>query len=128
MLPKVKVERPNLPVVMDHCLWDERTRKTASELGAAGLLPKPIDFSLLHQEIDRARSGRVALQRGEQLQKSEPTVMRLGGGRAKRPDLIIDDKLRRLHLQVAKAHKRLSLNRLREEQVKRHPSNFPLPH
>jgi DNA-binding response OmpR family regulator len=31
---------------------DETTRKRATELGAAGLFPKPIDFSLLRQEID----------------------------------------------------------------------------
>jgi DNA-binding response OmpR family regulator len=32
---------------------DEATRKRAAELGASGLLPKPIDFSLLRQEIDK---------------------------------------------------------------------------
>jgi DNA-binding NarL/FixJ family response regulator len=31
---------------------DETTIKRASELGAAGLLSKPIDFSLLRQKID----------------------------------------------------------------------------
>jgi CheY-like chemotaxis protein len=53
MLPKVKAERPNVPVIMITAYGDETTRKRASELGAAGLLPKPIDFSLLRQEIDR---------------------------------------------------------------------------
>ncbi len=53
MLPKVKTERPNVPVIMITAYGDEGTRKRAAELGAAGLLPKPIDFGLLRQEIDR---------------------------------------------------------------------------
>jgi CheY-like chemotaxis protein len=53
MLPKVKAERPNVPVIMITAYGDEATRRIASELGAAGLLPKPIDFSLLRLEIDR---------------------------------------------------------------------------
>lgn len=52
MLPKVKAERPNVPVIMITAYGDEATRKKAAELGAAGLLAKPIDFSLLRQEID----------------------------------------------------------------------------
>ena len=52
MLPKVKAERPNVPVIMITAYGDETTRKRATELGAAGLLPKPIDFSVLRQEID----------------------------------------------------------------------------
>jgi DNA-binding response OmpR family regulator len=32
---------------------DDETRRRALELGAAGLLPKPIDFGLLRQEIDQ---------------------------------------------------------------------------
>ena len=59
MLPVVKAERPNVPVIMITAYGDEATRKRASELGAAGLLPKPIDFSLLRQEIDQ-RLERVA--------------------------------------------------------------------
>src|SRR5262245_42015474 len=52
MLPKVKAERPNVPVIMITAYGDETTRKRAAELGAAGLLPKPIDFNLLRQKID----------------------------------------------------------------------------
>ena len=52
MLPKVKAVRPNVPVIMITAYGDETTRKRAAELGAAGLLPKPIDFSILRQEID----------------------------------------------------------------------------
>ncbi len=53
MLPVVKAERPNVPVIMITAYGDEATQKRAAELGAAGLLPKPIDFSLLRQEIDQ---------------------------------------------------------------------------
>jgi CheY-like chemotaxis protein len=53
MLPKVKAERPNVPVIMITAYGDEATRKRATELGATGLLPKPIDFSLLRQEIEQ---------------------------------------------------------------------------
>lgn len=52
MLSKVKAERPNVPVIMITAYGDEATRKKAAELGAAGLLAKPIDFSLLRQEIN----------------------------------------------------------------------------
>jgi DNA-binding NtrC family response regulator len=53
MLPKVKAERPNVPVIMITAYGDEATKKRATDLGAAGLLPKPIDFGLLRQEIDQ---------------------------------------------------------------------------
>jgi CheY-like chemotaxis protein len=52
MLPKVKAERPHVPVIMIAAYGDETTRKRAAELGAEGLLPKPIDFSVLRQRID----------------------------------------------------------------------------
>jgi CheY-like chemotaxis protein len=53
MLPKVKAERPNVPVIMITAYGDEVTKKRAAELGAAGLLAKPVDFVLLRQEIDQ---------------------------------------------------------------------------
>lgn len=53
MLPKVKAARPTVPVIMITAYGDDATRKKAIELGAAGLLTKPIDFQLLRQEIDR---------------------------------------------------------------------------
>ena len=52
MLPKVKATRPNVPVIMITAYGDEATRKKAAELGAAGLLTKPIDFCSLRGEID----------------------------------------------------------------------------
>ena len=53
MLPKVKTAQPNVPVIMITAYGDEATKKKAAELGAAGLLTKPIDFGLLRQEIDQ---------------------------------------------------------------------------
>src|SRR5262245_22646657 len=52
MLPKVKAVRPNVPVIMITAYGDEATKKKAAQLGAAGLLTKPIDFGLLRAEID----------------------------------------------------------------------------
>jgi CheY-like chemotaxis protein len=52
MLPKVKAARPNVPVIMITAYGDEATKKKAAELGASGLLTKPIDFGMLRQEID----------------------------------------------------------------------------
>src|SRR6187401_249811 len=57
MLPKMRAERPNVPVIMITAYGDEATTKRASELGAAGLLPKPIDFGLLRAEIDLRLEG-----------------------------------------------------------------------
>jgi CheY-like chemotaxis protein len=53
MLPKVKAVRPNVPVIMITAYGDEATKRKATELGAAGLLTKPIDFGLLREEIDQ---------------------------------------------------------------------------
>jgi CheY-like chemotaxis protein len=52
MLPQVKAARPDVPVIMITAYGDEATRKKAAELGADGLLTKPIDFGSLRGEID----------------------------------------------------------------------------
>jgi CheY-like chemotaxis protein len=52
MLPKVKQMRPDVPVIMITAYGDAATRRTALESGASGLLTKPIDFSVLREEID----------------------------------------------------------------------------
>ena len=52
MLPKMRAERPNVPVIMITAYGDEDTRRHAIARGAIGLLTKPIDFVLLRQEID----------------------------------------------------------------------------
>jgi CheY-like chemotaxis protein len=59
MLPKVRTERPDVPVIMITAYGDADTRRRAIEGGAVGLLTKPIDFALLRREID-ARLGQVA--------------------------------------------------------------------
>jgi CheY-like chemotaxis protein len=52
MLPKVRELRPTVPVIMITAYGDEDTKRHAIAQGATGLLTKPIDFSLLRQEID----------------------------------------------------------------------------
>jgi CheY-like chemotaxis protein len=59
MLPKVRAERPEVPVIMITAYGDADTRRKAIEHGAEGLLTKPIDFALLRQEID-TRLGHAA--------------------------------------------------------------------
>jgi CheY-like chemotaxis protein len=52
MLPKVREMRPDVPVIMITAYGDPETRRKAIEGGAEGLLTKPIDFTLLREEID----------------------------------------------------------------------------
>ena len=52
MLPKVRAERPDVPVIMITAYGDAETRRKAIERGALDLLTKPIDFALLRHEID----------------------------------------------------------------------------
>ena len=52
MLPKVRAERPDVPVIMITAYGDADTKRKAIESGATGLLTKPIDFALLREEID----------------------------------------------------------------------------
>jgi CheY-like chemotaxis protein len=59
MLPKVRAERPDVPVIMITAYGDAETRRKAIERGAVGLLTKPIDFALVRHEID-ARLGQAA--------------------------------------------------------------------
>ena len=59
LLPKVRAERPDVPVIMITAYGDAETRRKAIARGAVGLLTKPIDFALLRHEID-ARLGHAA--------------------------------------------------------------------
>ena len=52
MLPKMRQIRPDVPVIMITAYGDADTRRKALESGASGLLTKPIDFSVLREEID----------------------------------------------------------------------------
>ena len=52
MLPKVREIRPDVPVIMITAYGDAETRRKAIESGATGFLTKPIDFTVLREEID----------------------------------------------------------------------------
>ena len=52
MLPKMKEMRPGVPIIMITAYGDPETKRKAIEGGATGLLTKPIDFTLLREEID----------------------------------------------------------------------------
>ena len=52
MLPRIKEIRPDVPVIMITAYGDPETRRKAMASGATGLLTKPIDFTLLREEID----------------------------------------------------------------------------
>jgi len=59
MLPRVRAERPDVPVILITAYGDAETRRKAIERGAEGLLTKPIDFAVLRHEID-TRLGHMA--------------------------------------------------------------------
>ena len=52
MLPKMKEMRPDVPIIMITAYGDPETKRKALEGGAIGLLTKPIDFTLLREEIN----------------------------------------------------------------------------
>jgi CheY-like chemotaxis protein len=52
LLPKAKALRPDVPVIMITAYGDADTKRKALEHGAEALLTKPIDFTLLRNEID----------------------------------------------------------------------------
>ena len=53
LLPRARLERPDVPVIMITAYGDDETRRMAAEAGAAGLFTKPIDFPELRGEIGR---------------------------------------------------------------------------
>ncbi len=52
LLPKVKVLRPDVPVIMITAYGDAETKRKALENGAEALLTKPIDFMVLRDAIE----------------------------------------------------------------------------
>src|SRR4030081_2531843 len=52
MLPKVREIRPDVPVIMITAYGDPETKRNAIEGGAEAFFTKPIDFTLLREEID----------------------------------------------------------------------------
>ena len=61
MLPKMKEMRPGVSIIMITAYGDPETKRKALEGGATGLLTKPIDFTLLREEID-ARLDQVDIR------------------------------------------------------------------
>ena len=59
LLPKAKVLRPDVPVIMITTYGDGETKRKVLENGAGALLTKPIDFGKLRSEID-TRIERIA--------------------------------------------------------------------
>jgi CheY-like chemotaxis protein len=51
LLPRIKAERPDIPVLMVTAYGDDNTRKIALDRGADGFLTKPIDFTTLRSEV-----------------------------------------------------------------------------
>jgi CheY-like chemotaxis protein len=52
LLPKAKVLRPDVPIIMITAYGDAETQRRALDGGAEALLTKPIDFAALRSEID----------------------------------------------------------------------------
>ena len=52
MLPRIRAMRPDVPVIMITAYADSKTEANALSRGAAGVLTKPVDFSVLRTEID----------------------------------------------------------------------------
>jgi CheY-like chemotaxis protein len=51
LLPRAKALRPDVPVIMISAYGDAETERMALASGAEGLLPKPVDFSMLRKQI-----------------------------------------------------------------------------
>ena len=52
LLPKAKAARPDVPVIMITAYGDAETRRKALAGGADAFLTKPLDFSIVRDEID----------------------------------------------------------------------------
>jgi CheY-like chemotaxis protein len=52
--------RPDVPVIMITAYADSKTEANALSRGAAGVLTKPVDFSVLRTEIDTRLAALVA--------------------------------------------------------------------
>ena len=57
LLPKARIMRPDVPVIMITAYGDAETKRRAFEGGAEALLTKPIDFVTLRNEIDTRIEG-----------------------------------------------------------------------
>jgi CheY-like chemotaxis protein len=52
LLPKAKVARPDVPVIMITAYGDADTKRKALASGADAFLTKPIDFAIVRDEIE----------------------------------------------------------------------------
>jgi DNA-binding response OmpR family regulator len=52
LLSQAKAARPDVPIIMITAYGDAETKRKALDRGAASLLTKPIDFTMLRSEID----------------------------------------------------------------------------
>ena len=59
LLPKAKAARPGVPVIMITAYGDAATKRKALANGADAFLTKPIDFTIVRDEIDM-RVGHTA--------------------------------------------------------------------
>jgi two-component system, response regulator, stage 0 sporulation protein F len=57
LLREIKERRPELPVMMVTAYGDDERRRRASEYGAAEFITKPVDFTLLKQQLQQLPSG-----------------------------------------------------------------------
>ena len=60
LIPEVKARRPDLPVFMISAYGDAERVKMAVERGASKFVSKPVDFSLLKQEVSRVVADAMA--------------------------------------------------------------------
>ena len=51
LLPKIKAEHPEVPVIMITAYGDANTARVAHDRGAEALFTKPVDFGALRSEI-----------------------------------------------------------------------------
>jgi CheY-like chemotaxis protein len=57
LLEKIKVQRPDLPLMMVTAYGDDERRRRASELGAVEFITKPVDFDALKAQLRQLPSG-----------------------------------------------------------------------
>ena len=84
MLPKVREMRPDVPVIMITAYGDPETSARRSKAARRDLLTKPIDFSLLREEIDtrlqRAVAASSRLEKCGIVERLDHGVDHVGGG------------------------------------------------
>ena len=57
LLREIKLNWPDLPVMMVTAYGDDERRRRASEYGAAEFITKPVDFDVLKQQLRQLPSG-----------------------------------------------------------------------